>query len=212
MESINQFFIKGGFWMWPILFMSVAGLTVIVERFIFLYLRHNINASAFMEEIKRRVQTGDIDAAIRVCSNAEKSALARVIKEGLIRANRGPDEIQNAIEEISLAVSPEITKRGTLLQNIANIATLLGLLGTILGLIEAFTALASISDPEAQTKALTSGISTAMNTTAFGLMVAIPCLFAHVILSSIMKKILDEIEHYSVKIENILITRLRGGS
>jgi biopolymer transport protein ExbB len=210
METISTFFSQGGFWMWPIAVMSVVGLAVIVERFFFLFLRHNINATAFMEEIKRNVQTGHIDAAIRICNTSEASALARVIKEGLTRANRSPDEIQNAIEEVSLEVTPEITKRGTLLQNIANIATLLGLLGTILGLIDAFSALATITDPEQQTKMLTAGISVAMNTTAFGLMVAIPCLLSHVMLSSITKKILDEIEHHSVKLENLLVTRLHG--
>jgi biopolymer transport protein ExbB/TolQ len=196
----------------PIAFMSVVGLAVIIERFMFLFLKHNMNAVAFMEDIKKHVQTGQIDAAIRVCNNSDGSALARVIKEGLIRANRGPDEIQNALEEIALEVSFEITKRGTLLQNIANIATLLGLLGTILGLIDAFSALATVTDPEQQTKMLIVGISVAMNTTAFGLMVAIPCLLSHVMLSSVTKKILDEIEHYSVKIENLLVTRLQSNN
>jgi biopolymer transport protein ExbB/TolQ len=208
--KIGTFFSSGGFWMWPIVFMSIVAVAVIVERFIFLYLRHNINADVFMQDIKRHVQTGNIDAAIRVCNNGDQSALARVIKEGLTRANRSPDEIQNALEEISLQVTPEITKRGTLLQNIANIATLLGLLGTILGLIQAFSALKEIDDPKQQSDLLIAGISVAMNTTAFGLMVAIPCLLSHVMLSSLVKKILDEIEHYSVKVENLLITRLQS--
>jgi len=210
MQQISDFFNSGGFWMWPILVMSIVGLTVILDRFLFLFIRHNLDAGAFMREIQRQVQGGNIDAAIKLCSGSS-SALARVVKEGLTHANRSPGEIQNAIEEVSLEVTPEITKRGTLLQNIANIATLLGLLGTILGLIEAFSALATVTDPEQQTKMLTNGISVAMNTTAFGLMVAIPCLLAHVALSSVTKKILDEIEHYSVKIENLLVTRLQGG-
>jgi biopolymer transport protein ExbB/TolQ len=209
MQVISEFFTKGGFWMWPILFMSVVGLGVIVERFLFLYVRHNLDAVEFMKQIQRQVQGGNIDAAIKLC-NSSNSALASVVKEGLTHANRSPSEIQNAIEEVSLQVTPEITKRGTLLQNIANISTLLGLLGTILGLIEAFSALATVTDPEQQTKMLTNGISVAMNTTAFGLMVAIPCLLSHVMLSSITKKILDEIEHNSVKIENLLVTRLQG--
>jgi biopolymer transport protein ExbB/TolQ len=83
-------------------------------------------------------------------------------------------------------------------------------LGTILGLIASFQALNSIEDPEQQTKALTAGIAVAMNTTAFGLMIAIPCLLAHVFLSTTTKKILDEIEYSSVKLENLLITRLQG--
>jgi len=210
MQSLSDFFILGGFWMWPILVMNIIALGVMVERFIFLYLRHNVNAVAFMEEIKRHVQAGHLENAIKSCNAVKDSALARVIKEGLTHANRSPSEIQNAISEATLEVTPEITKRGTLLQNLANIATLLGLLGTIVGLIEAFSALATITDPEQQTKMLTNGISVAMNTTAFGLIVAIPCLLAHVMLSSVTKKILDEIEHYSVKIENLLVTRLQG--
>jgi biopolymer transport protein ExbB/TolQ len=210
MENISNFFSSGGFWMYPILVMSIVGLAVIVERFIFLYLRHNIDANALMSKISDHVQTGQIPQALAVCASAQKSALARVLAAGLKNAAQGPDKIQNAIEEHALEVTPEITKRGTLLQNIANIATLLGLLGTILGLIDAFSALATVTDPEQQTKMLTAGISVAMNTTAFGLMVAIPCLLSHVMLSSITKKILDEIEHNSVKLENILVTRLQG--
>ena len=209
MQVISEFFTKGGFWMWPILFMSVVGLAVIVERFAFLFLKHNIDGVEFMKQIQRFVQGGNVDGAIKFC-NQKPTALSMVVKEGLTHAHRSPSEIQNAIEEASLQVTPEITKRGTLLQNIANIATLLGLLGTILGLIDAFSALATITDPEQQTKMLTNGISVAMNTTAFGLMVAIPCLLSHVMLSSITKKILDEIEHNSVKIENLLVTRLQG--
>ncbi|MBM4292635.1 MAG: MotA/TolQ/ExbB proton channel family protein [Deltaproteobacteria bacterium] len=210
MQYISDFFVSGGAWMWPILVMSIIALAVMVDRFIFLYLRHNVNAVAFMEDIKRHVQAGHLENAIKSCNAVKDSALARVVKEGLTHANRSPGEIQNAIEEATLEVAPEITKRGTLLQNIANIATLLGLLGTIVGLIDAFSALATITDPEQQTKMLTNGISVAMNTTAFGLIVAIPCLLAHVMLSAVTKKIIDEIEHYSVKIENLLVTRLQG--
>ena len=210
MQNISKFFVDGGFWMWPIVVMSIVGLAVMVERFIFLYFRHNINAREFMRQIQKLVMGNNVDRAIKLCNSAPDAALAKVIKSGLTRANKGPAEIQNALEEASLEVSPQITKRGTLLQQIANIATLLGLLGTILGLIDAFRALATITDPEQQSKALVAGISVAMNTTAFGLMVAIPCLGAHVMLSAITKKILDDIEQHSVKLENLLVSRLQA--
>ena len=209
-NAITEFFSKGGIWMVPILVMSIAGLAVIIDRMYFLVMRHNVDASALMKRISEHVQTGQISNALSICSSARDSALAQVLASGLRNASQGPDKIQNAIEEQTLAVTPEITKRGTLLQNIANIATLLGLLGTIIGLIQAFSSLATITDPEQQTKELTNGISTAMNTTAFGLMVAIPCLLAHVFLSTTTKKILDDIEYSSVKLENLLITRLQG--
>jgi len=210
MNTILQFFDKGGFWMYPILLMSIFALTVIIDRVLFLVMRHNVDAQSLMRRISEHIQTGQISKALAICASARESGLAQVLAAGLRNASQVPEKIQNAIEEQTLAVTPEIMKRGTLLQNIANVATLLGLLGTILGLIDSFTALAKETDPEKQTKGLTNGISVAMNTTAFGLMVAIPCLLAHVFLSSTTKKILDDIEYSSVKLENLLVVRLQG--
>lgn len=213
MGEAANFFSEGGVWMWPILGMSVIGLAVMIERFIFLYFKYNINAQAFMAQIQKLVMANNIDRAIKLCNAAPSAALPKVIKAGLTRANKGPEEIQNAVEEATLEVVPIVTKRTTVLQQIANIATLLGLLGTILGLIAAFKALAQEGiPPDERQKLLARGISIAMNTTAFGLMVAIPCLMAQVFLTSVTKKIVDEIDQYSVKLENLLISRLHGGA
>jgi len=213
MGSIADFYKNGGEWMHPILFMSVVGLGIIIERFIFLYFKYNINAAAFMAQIQKLVMANNIDRAIKLCNAAPSAALPRVIKAGLTRANKGPEEIQNAVEEATLEIIPIVTKRTTVLQQIANIATLLGLLGTILGLIEAFKALANpgLAASERQ-ELLARGISMAMNTTAFGLMVAIPCLIFQVFLTGVTKKIVDEIDQYSVKLENLLVSRLHGGA
>ncbi|MCA9543551.1 MAG: MotA/TolQ/ExbB proton channel family protein [Myxococcales bacterium] len=193
--------------------MSIIGLGVIIERFIFLYFKYNINAAAFMAQIQKLVMANNIDRAIKLCNAAPSAALPKVVKAGLTRANKGPEEIQNAVEEATLEIVPVVTKRTTVLAQIANIATLLGLLGTILGLITAFEALGNENvPPDERTKLLARGISMAMNTTAFGLIVAIPCLGAQVFLASVTKKIIDEIDHYSVKLENLLISRLHGGS
>lgn len=213
MGGVAEFYSDGGVWMHPILFMSVIGLGVMIERFIFLYFKYNINAQAFMAQIQKLVMANNIDRAIKLCNAAPSAALPKVIKAGLTRANKGPEEIQNAVEEATLEVVPIVTKRTTVLQQIANIATLLGLLGTILGLIEAFDALAKPDIPPDQRQALlANGIAIAMNTTAFGLIVAIPCLAAQVFLTSVTKKIIDEIDQYSVKLENLLISRLHGGA
>lgn len=213
MGGVAEFYSDGGVWMHPILFMSVIGLGVMIERFIFLYFKYNINAQAFMAQIQKLVMANNIDRAIKLCNAAPSAALPKVIKAGLTRANKGPEEIQNAVEEATLEVVPIVTKRTTVLQQIANIATLLGLLGTILGLIEAFDALAKPDIPPDQRQALlANGIAIAMNTTAFGLIVAIPCLGAQVFLTSVTKKIIDEIDQYSVKLENLLISRLHGGA
>jgi biopolymer transport protein ExbB/TolQ len=193
--------------------MSVIGLGIIIERFIFLYFKYNINASAFMAQIQKLVMANNIDRAIKLCNAAPSAALPRVIKAGLTRANKGPDEIQNAVEEATLEIVPIVTKRTTVLQQIANIATLLGLLGTILGLIAAFEALKNPNIPADQRQSmLAGGIAMAMNTTAFGLIVAIPCLIFQVFLTSVTKKIIDEIDQYSVKLENLLVSRLHGNA
>jgi biopolymer transport protein ExbB len=213
MGGVAKFYSEGGVWMHPILLMSVIGLGVMIERFIFLYFKYNINAQAFMAQIQKLVMANNIDRAIKLCNAAPSAALPKIIKAGLTRANKGPEELQNAVEEATLEVVPLVTKRSTVLQPIANIATLLGLLGTIIGLIEAFDALARPDIPPDQRQALLAkGIAIAMNTTAFGLIVAIPCLAAQVFLTAVTKKILDEIEQYSVKLENLLISRLHGGA
>jgi biopolymer transport protein ExbB len=106
---------------------------------------------------------------------------------------------------------PLVQKRLNTLPALANIATLLGLLGTIIGLIEAFEALEKAT-PETRQKLLAKGIALAMNTTAFGLVVAIPTLTAHIILGGMVKKIIDEIDLNSVKLENMLVSRGKGGA
>lgn len=213
MSKFASSYTEGGVWMHPITFMSIIALAIIIERFIFLYFKYNINAAAFMAQIQKLVMANNIDRAIKLCNAAPSAALAKVIKAGLTRANKGPEEIQNAVEEATLEIVPIVTKRTNVLQNVANIATLLGLLGTIIGLIEAFEALANPAiPPEKRQALLAGGIMKAMNTTAFGLIVAIPCLGAQVFLASVTKKIVDELDHYSVKLENLLISRLHGGS
>ncbi len=210
MDQVAKAFSEGGIWMYIILATSIIGLGIIIERFIFLFFKYNINATAFMAQIQKLVMAGKIDHAIKLCNAAPTAALARVIKAGLTKANKGEIEIQNAVEEATLEVIPYIQKRTSTLQAIANIATMMGLLGTIIGMIGAFNDLATVSADKRQ-EALGLNISLAMNTTAFGLIVAIPCIAAHVFLSNVTKKIIDEIDQYSVKLENLLISRVSGG-
>ncbi len=210
MAAIAEAFRDGGIWMYIILATSVVALGVALERFFFLFFKYNMNAHAFMAQIQKLVMADDVDKAIKLCNAAPSRALPQVIKAGLTRANKGEVEIQNAIEEATLEIVPKIQKRTPALATIANIATLMGLLGTIMGLIEAFEALERAT-PENRQRMLSRGIAMAMNTTAFGLIVAIPTLIAHLILAGITKKILNEIDMYSVKLENLLVTRGKGG-
>ena len=197
--------------MYVILAVSIIGFGVMIERFIFLFFKYNLNASAFMAQIQKLVIANNIDRAIKLCNAAPSAALAKVIKAGLTRANKSEIEIQNAIEEATLDVIPQIQKRTNSLAAIANVATLLGLLGTIFGMIGAFESLDQAAADKRQ-EALGKNISTAMYTTAFGLIVAVPCLSMHIFLSNVTKKIIDEIDQYSVKLENLLISRGKSGA
>jgi biopolymer transport protein ExbB/TolQ len=209
MGAIADAFRGGGIWMYLILAVSIVAIGVMIERFIFLFFKYNINATAFMAQIQKLVMAGNVDRAIKLCNAAPSAALPRVVKAGLTRANKGEVAIQNAIEEATLEVVPMVTRRTPALLALANIATLLGLLGTIIGLIDAFDSLATAA-PEDRQEMLSRGIAVAMNTTAFGLIVAIPTMLAHLFLSGISKRIVEEIDQYSVKLENLLVAHSKG--
>ncbi|MCB9519359.1 MAG: MotA/TolQ/ExbB proton channel family protein [Myxococcales bacterium] len=210
MGAIADAFREGGIWMYSILVVSVVAFAIVIERFIFLFFKYNINANAFMGQVSKLVISGSVDRAIKLCNAAPSAALPKVVKAGLTRANKGEVQIQNAIEEATLEVVPFVTRRTPALLALANIATLLGLLGTIIGLIDAFAALEN-APPEDRQRLLAGGIALAMNTTAFGLIVAIPTMVAHLFLSGISKRIVDEIDQHSVKLENLLVTHSKGG-
>ena len=211
MGLIADFYIKGGFFMHPIALCSVLSLGLIIERFIYLYFKYNINGNAFMDQIKKLVMTNNIDRAIKLCNAAPTAALPRVIKAGLARANKGPRAVANAMEEAQLEIMPKVQKRTNNLSAIGNVATMLGLLGTIFGLIFAFQALDKAA-PDEKAKLLAQYISIALNTTAFGLVVAIPCMTAHAVLSALTKKIVDEIEEYSSQLQHLLRQRFQNPS
>lgn len=210
MEKIAEAFRTGGIWMWCILAMSVFALGITFERFYALFAKYNVNGKSFMASVQKLVTAGNIDRAIKLCNATPAAALPRVVKAGLIRSNKGAAAISAALEEAQLEVMPGITKRTPALLAIANIATLLGLLGTIVGLIEAFAALEDAA-PEDRQRLLAGGISLAMNTTAFGLVVAIPTMLAHLVISSATKNIVDDLDQYSVKLENLLVTGAAQG-
>jgi biopolymer transport protein ExbB len=211
MSGAAKFYVEGGVFMHFILASGVFGIGIMIERFIFLYFRYNINATAFMAQIQKLVMANNIDRAIKLCNAAATAALPRVIKAGLSRANNSEVEVSQAIEEATLDIVPPVQKRTQTLLAIANIATLLGLLGTIQGMIQAFESLGGAS-PEERSMLLSKGISVAMNTTAFGLLIAIPSMVAQVFLAGVTKKILDDIDQYSVVLTNLLAARFKAGA
>lgn len=202
---VNAFQV-GGFWMIPILVSFSLGIAFTIERYFRLFLQYNTDGPAFMSEIQKYILSNDLDSAIRLCNGANHVALARVLKAGLQRASRDEQQIQNALDAASLEMIPKLEKRLPYLALIANISTLLGLLGTISGLIKSFAAVA-MADPAQRQAILSGGISEAMNATAFGLITAIFTMVAHSILSARATKILEEIDEFAVKLMDLLSAR-----
>ncbi len=198
--SVIQVFQSGGNFMYLILFVFCLGIAIILERLFFLYYKYNINAPKLYEQIRRTVLQGDVKRAIGLCDD---SPLPAVLRAGLQQVQIDKTEVSSAMEEAILEVAPKLQRRTHYLAVVANIAVLLGLLGTILGLIVAFSAISG-AEPGEKAIQLARGISLAMSTTAFGLVVAIPCLLFHALLQSKANRLLDEIDEYSVKEAHLL--------
>ena len=207
-ELINRlaiFWKGGGTFMWAILAAWTFGLAIALERFLKLSLKFDVDGASFMNEVQRYVLSNDVQGAIRICSGTG-AMLPRVLKSGLKRASQSINQIQNAVDATALEVIPRIELRLNYLNLVANISTLIGLLGTIQGLINSFAAVAS-ADPTQKSQLLTQGISTAMNTTYFGLISAISMMIIHTYLTSKSDKIINEIDEYSVKLLDFLGTK-----
>jgi len=199
-------FQEGGFSVLLITVSFAFALALVIERVMRLYFQLYVDGPSFMFEIQKYILANDIDGAIRVCNGAGNSALPKVVKAGLQRAGRSEDQIQNAIDAASLEQIPKLEKRLGYLAMIANVSTLLGLLGTIMGLIRSFQAVA-IADPAQRQAILSMGISEAMHATAFGLITAIFAMIAHSLLSSRATKILEDIDEHGVKLMDFLSAR-----
>ncbi len=204
-NSIADFIQSGGIFMWVILIIWAVGIAISLERFMKLSFKFDVDGSSFMNELQRYILSNDIQGAIRVCSGSV-AALPKVLKSGLKRASQSTQQVQNAIDATALEVIPKVELRLNYLQMIANISTLFGLLGTIQGLIQSFSAVAS-ADPAQKAELLATGISKAMNTTFLGLLAAISIMMLHTFLSSKSEKIINEIDEFSVKLLDILGTK-----
>jgi len=204
-QDIIRFIVEGGIFMYVILAVWGFGIVVAFERFKKLSYTYDVDGPSFMNELQRYILSNDIQGAIRVCSGSP-AALPKVLKGGLKRATQSPDQVQNAIDASALEVIPKIERRLPYLQLAANLSTLFGLLGTIQGLIQSFSAV-SAADPTQKAEVLAKGIAVAMNTTALGLLAAITIMMMHAFLSAKAEKIIAEIDEFSVKLQDLLGTK-----
>lgn len=207
MDGIISFYRDGGGWMHAILLTMIVSAAIIIERFIYINFKNRIDTTAFVNKVLELLQKGSVASAVELC-NVSKAALPRITKAGLEEAGKAPEDIQQAMELAAMNEIPKIEKRTNYLSLLANIATLLGLLGTIFGLIDSFKAVTA-ADASQKAALLAQGIAVAMNTTAFGLVVAIPTLVVYSMLNERSNAIINEINENTARIFQRLV-RGRG--
>jgi biopolymer transport protein ExbB/TolQ len=197
-----------------ITFVLFVSLVIIIERAWRYWMQYDLtNSSGFMA-VQKMVMNNSIENAIRLCKKARPKLLPYVMSEGLKRANDSTDEIEHALDTASLTAVPKLTKILPFLGTTANVATLLGLLGTLFGLMKSFGAAAKLTGSAKQT-ALAAGISEALTATSFGLGTALMCLLAYGVLVMKQQSILDDINKNAARLIDLLYTRkmkIKGGT
>ena len=206
-DIISAFNDGGLLVMFSILFVLLLSITIIIERVVRMWTTYDMpNSSEFMSGIQKYIMNNSIENGIRLCKKYKPALLPHVISQGLKKANHSPSEIEYALDHANLQVTPDVTRTTPLLATTANVATLLGLLGTIFGLMHSFDAASSATGNERTTQ-LAAGISEALTATSFGLSTALICLLAYGILQWKQKKLLDDINQHSAKLLDLLYTR-----
>jgi len=203
LDTVILFFQSGGPFMYPILVVLAIGLTITIERYIYLGAAKSKNRK-ILAEIMPKLQKGELNSVIQLTKDSN-ATVSKILTQGLnnFKSARRRDDIEASMEESIMEAIPRLEKRTHYLAMFANIATLLGLLGTIIGLIKAFTAVAQV-DPSMKAEILSTSISVAMNTTAFGLIVAIPLLIFYTLLQTKTTEIIDSLEMATVRFVNQL--------
>ena len=206
--SIVSFFSTGGMFMYPILIVFAFGVAIAVERFVTLG-QITAKNQVVWSKVQPLLDSGEFEEA-RQMTNEDESTISQVLNMGLSLQGtvRRREDIEIAMEESMMEIVPRLEKRTPYVGLASSIATLLGLLGTIMGLIQAFTAVAN-ANPAEKADLLSASISVAMNTTAFGLMVAIPLLVVHAVLTSKTGDIVDSLEMATVKALNVFSRRAK---
>ncbi len=203
LNTVINFFQSGGPFMYPILVVLALGLAITLERYLYLTAAKTKNRRV-LAKLMPMLEKGEMNNVIKLTKESN-STVSKILAQGLnnFKNARRRDDIEASMEESIMEAIPRLEKRTHYLALFANIATLLGLLGTIIGLIKAFTAVAQV-DPSLKAEILSTSISVAMNTTAFGLMVAIPLLIFYTLLQTKTTEIIDSLEMATVRFTNHL--------
>jgi biopolymer transport protein ExbB len=205
-HDFGQFLKIGGIPVYGMIFLAIFAVVITWERVQALYFSYSVDSDAFLKHIKGLILGDKIEEAIAFCASKSHALLPKTVKMILERSDRDNESINNAHDIATMEIVPYITKRLGYLAMVANVATLIGLLGTIHGLIESFQAV-SFADPAQKQTLLAQGISLSMNTTAMGLMVAIPVMIIYAFLQARQNKLIEDNISVSAKVVDILLSR-----
>jgi biopolymer transport protein ExbB/TolQ len=210
-SMIVRFFQGGGAMMYPIAVVLVIGAAIAIERYIVLT-QTSVRNRGLWNEIAPLLARGNFQGAVQVTSKSD-AVIGQILSYGLARISSTTrrDDVEKAMEESLMDVVPRLEKRTHYLATFANLATLLGLLGTVVGLINAFAAVATVN-PADKANLLSASISVAMNCTAFGLMTAVPLLVIHAVLQTKTTELIDSLEMASVKFLNAVTERSKAAA
>lgn len=201
LKSISEAFHEGGWGMWPILATSIIIIAIIVERFVYLF-KASVDKDKLLALLKSQVMSGNVQGAIKVCSG-NPTPMTRIVQAGLMKFNKSDHEVQAAMDEAALRELPKINTRTPYLAMLANFAVMAGLLGTISGMIKAFSSAAG-EDSSNKAAALAAGISEALNCTAFGIAVSLIGLLGFSLVSGKTTKVTDDINEVTVQVVNLV--------
>lgn len=193
MESLLNFIVDNKVADICITLVGLFGFTVVVNRFKALYLDYAIPAEPFMKQVLKLVEGGKTEEAITFCNANEKKPLAYIVKRILEYSDRDEKSMEHALDTAASEIAPKLVKGLSKLAMISNVVTLIGLFGTVIGLIVAFKAI-SVADVSQKQTILAQGISIAMTATAMGLMVAIPIMFLYSFLHDKQTQLFSEID------------------
>lgn len=186
--------------------MGLFGLAIAIERIKALFFDYSVQAEVFMAKVMRMVEDDKVEDAITLCAANERKPLAAVVKRILERADRDDSAIDQSLDIAAAEVAPKLTKNLSYLSMVSNVVTLIGLLGTVIGLIMSFKAV-SFADPSQKQSLLADGISLAMHATAAGLLVAIPVMILYSFLHARQGRLFNEIDQHSNKLIELLRSR-----
>ena len=205
-NSVVNFFKDGGIFLYPLALIFVVCVAIAIERYVYLT-RETMRNRTLWDDLVPAMSAGNFKQVVNLTQNS-KASIATILNYGVARvaSARRRDDIEKAMDESLLEVIPRIEKRTHFLSSLANVGLLIGLLGTITGLIGAFGAVAT-ANPAEKASLLAAAISVAMNNTASGLGVAITLLLAHMFLESKTTSLIDSLEIASVKFLNSITER-----